>query len=75
MRALLGAHCFEHGRSDDRVRELDRVLVREEICAHEVAGCAQREAWPEVGERRGERQLSSISERGGGPQQRGRVGR
>ena len=41
-RPLVGAHLLEHRRTDDRVRELERVLVPQEVGADERARRRQR---------------------------------
>ena len=73
-RPLVSAHLLEHSSTDDRVRELDRVLVPQQVGADERARRRQRGFRVEAAERGGERQLGPVTENRCRAEQAGGIG-
>ena len=75
IRALGRGHRLEHRCPHDRVRELERILVAQEIDADERARRAQRRFRLEICERGCEREVGAVTKGRGSAQQRRRFGR
>jgi hypothetical protein len=75
IRALGRGHRLEHRCPHNRVRELERILVAQEIDADERARRAQRRFRLEMCERGGQREVGAVTQGRGGAQQSSRFGR